>query len=145
MARLQVDIVTQEEQLLSAEVSQITLPGQSGEITVMPGHAPVMTTLSAGEVTLWLKEGVRRMIVSPGFAQVAGDAVTVLVDSAVREEVLSEHEAMEARQAAEQAMSQALSETEIAMTLGTIERTLMEMQAIRRGRGPRHAPGTHHH
>ena len=145
MPQLQVDIVTQEEQLLSAEVSQITLPGQAGEITVMPGHEPVMTTLSAGEVTLWLKDGVKRMIVSPGFAQIAGDAVTVLVDSAVREEALSEQEAVEARKAAEQAMSQALSDTEVAMTLGTIERTLVEMQAIRKGHGPRHARGTGHH
>jgi F-type H+-transporting ATPase subunit epsilon len=134
-ATLQVDIVTQEEQLFSAAVKQVTLPAANGEITVLPGHEPLMSVLQAGEVTLWLADGVKRMIISPGFVQVAGDKATVLVDSAVREEALSEQKAEEARMAAEQAMLEARSQTEIAMTLGAIERSLMEMRAIRKGRG----------
>lgn len=132
---LQIDIVTQEEQLFSAEVAQASLPAANGEITVLPGHEPIMTTLLAGEVSLWHADGIKRMIISPGFLQVANDKATVLVDSAVREEALSEQSAEEARKAAEAAMADAQSHTEVAMTLGTIERTIMEMQAIRKGRG----------
>lgn len=132
---LQIDIVTQEEQLFSAEVTQVSLPSVSGEITVLPGHEPLMSALAAGEVSLWHDGIVKRMIISPGFVQVADDKATVLVDSAVREEALSEQKAAEARAAAEAAMADAQSHTEIAMTLGAIERSIQEMQAIRKGRG----------
>jgi F-type H+-transporting ATPase subunit epsilon len=137
---LQVDIVTQEEQLFSDPVSQISLPALDGEITLLPDHQPLMTALGAGEVTIWQNGSIRRMIISPGFLQIADNKATVLVDSAVREEALSEQAAEEARLAAEAAMDDTQSETEVAMTLGTIERTIMEMRAIRKGRGPgRHA------
>lgn len=135
MAALHLAIVTQEEELFSAEVTQVSLPAANGEITVLPGHEAYMSTLLAGEITVWANDGVKRMIVSPGFVQIAEDKVSVLVDSAIREEALSEQAAEEARKAAEQAMAEAKTATEIAVTLGTIERTLMEMQAIRKGRG----------
>lgn len=142
---LQLDIVTQEEQLFSAEVTQVSLPSQTGEITLLPGHEPLMSALAAGEVTVWQPDGIKRMIISPGFAQIANNQVTVLVDSAIREEALSEQKAEEARRAAEEAMNDARSHTEVAMTLGTIERTIMEMRAIRRGRGGSRSHGDHPH
>ncbi len=132
---LQIDIVTQEEQLFSDAVTQVSLPGLMGEITLLPNHEPLMSALAAGEVTLWHDGKVKRMIISPGFVQVSDNKVMVLVDSAVREEALNEQKAEEARLAAEAAMNDLQSETEVAMTLGTIERTLMEMRAIRKGRG----------
>ena len=132
---LQVDIVSQEEELFSDKVQQISLPSSEGEITVLPDHEPLMSVLSAGEVAIWTSNGVKRLIISPGFLQVNDNKVTVLVDSAVREEALSEQSAEAARKAAEDAMNESLSETEVAMTLGTIERTIMEMRAIRKGRG----------
>jgi F-type H+-transporting ATPase subunit epsilon len=116
-------------------VKQVTLPTLNGDITVLPGHEALMSVMTAGEVIVWHDKGEERLIVSPGFVQIVDDVVTVLVDSAVREESLSEQKAIEARKAAEAAMSEALSETEVAMTLGTIERTIMEMKAIQRGRG----------
>lgn len=139
---LQIDIVTQEEQLFSDAVTQVSLPGLMGEITLLPNHEPLMSALAAGEVTLWHDGKVKRMIISPGFVQVSDNKVMVLVDSAVREEALNEQKAEEARLAAEAAMNDLQSETEVAMTLGTIERTLMEMRAIRKGRGQnRHSTG----
>ena len=132
---LQVDIVSQEEELFSDKVQQISLPSSEGEITVLPDHEPLMSVLSAGEVAIWTSNGVKRLIISPGFLQVNDNKVTVLVDSAVREEALNEQSAEAARKAAEDAMNESLSETEVAMTLGTIERTIMEMRAIRKGRG----------
>src|SRR5690606_26932292 len=90
-------------------------------------------TMSAGEVHIVLDNGQDRyVVVSPGFIQIANNVVTVLADTAVREEELDEKKALEAKAAAEAAMENMESASEVAMTLGTIERTLMELQAIKR-------------
>jgi len=134
---LQVKIVTQEEEVLSAEAHQISLPGSEGDITVLPNHQALTSTMKAGEIDVLLANNDhRRIIVSPGFIQVANNVVTILVDSAVREEDLDEQKALAAKEAAEEAMKNMESSSEVAMTLGTIERTLMELRAIRRN--PKH-------
>lgn len=128
-----VDIVTQEQQLLSTEAKQVSLPAAQGEITVLPGHRALASTMLAGEVAIWDTKGqVQYLVVSPGFIQVDHNHVTVLADSAIREEDLDEQKALQAKQAAEQAMSDLHSQSEIAMTLGTIERSLMELRALKR-------------
>jgi F-type H+-transporting ATPase subunit epsilon len=132
MAVLQVDIVTQEEQLISQEVDRIILPTAEGEITVLPGHVALTTLLQAGEVVLMHQSTERRIIVSPGFIQISDNKVVVLADSAVREEELDEVKAQEARMAAEQAMQDSLGNTEMAITLGSLERSIMELHAIQR-------------
>ena len=132
-AILNVKIVTQEEQIASVEAQQVSLPGAEGEITILPNHQALTSTMKAGEIDLILTNGDhRRVIVSPGFVQVVDNSATILVDSAVREEDLDEQRALEAKEAAEEAMKNMESSSEIAMTLGTIERTLMELQAIKR-------------
>ena len=140
--KLKVDVVTQEEQIVSEEVDSVTLPTSDGEITILPGHVALTALLQAGDITLRNSGKVRQLIVSPGFVQVADNQVVVLADSAVREEDLNEQKALEAKAAAEQAVKNLHSRSEIAMTLGTIERTLMEMRALRRRTGTR---GSHHH
>ena len=132
MKQLHVEIVTQEEQILSQEVDRITLPALDGEITILPSHQSLTAVMSAGEIVYSGQGREQRLIVSPGFIQVADDTVMILADSAVREEDLDEQKAHEARAAAEAAMEDLEGESEVAMTLGTIERTIMEMRAINR-------------
>lgn len=133
MAKLKVEIVTQEEQILSGVASQVSLPGAFGELTILPNHEALTSTMIAGEVHVVLEGGQdKRVVVSPGFVQVTNNVVTILADSAVREEELDEQRALEAKAAAEAAMENMESASEVAMTLGTIERTLMELQAIKR-------------
>ncbi len=128
-----IDIVTQEQQLLSTQAAQVSLPAASGEITVLPGHRSLASTMNAGEVAIWSTSGkIEYLVVSPGFIQVDHDHVTVLADSAIREADLDEQKALAAKQAAEQAMVDLQSQSEIAMTLGTIERSLMELRALKR-------------
>ena len=138
MAKLKVEVVTQEEQLVSVEADEVTLPATNGEISVLPGHEPLMSTMKAGEVILHNQGKVERIIVSPGFIQVAQNSVIVLADSAVRENELDEAKARQAKADAEAAMQELQSDSEIAMTLGTIERTLIELRALERRHGRRH-------
>jgi F-type H+-transporting ATPase subunit epsilon len=143
-SRLKVEVITQEAQMFAGEVDKITLPGSLGEMTILPQHESLMSALQAGEVTLYDGLTTKHMIISPGFVQVADDTVLVLADSAVREEALNEQQAAKARAAAEAAMDDSYSDTQIAMTLGTIDRTFVELKAIRKGRGGAHRSHASH-
>lgn len=82
-------LVSPERVLFSGEVQAVVLPATEGEMTVLPGHAPVMTTLKTGFVTL--DEGVnrgRRVLVRGGFADVTPTGLTVLAESALPAEEL---------------------------------------------------------
>lgn len=137
---INLEIVTQEKTILSTEATQVSLPAVDGEITILPNHRALTSTMKAGDVLIVHPDGKEQLlVVSPGFIQVEHNRVTVLADSAIREEDLNEQAALAAKEAAEQRIAELQSESEIAITLGTIERSLMELRALKRG--PRHRAG----
>ena len=82
--KLQFDLVSPERLLLSEAVDMVTLPGAEGEFGVLPGHAPVLSTLNPGVVEVkGLSEALSRIYVRGGFAEVSADKVTVLAEEAV--------------------------------------------------------------
>lgn len=76
---------TPEKKIVSdAELEEIILPADRGELNILPGHAPLMTTLSAGILRYRLKNGEeKKMAISWGYCQVSSDGVTVLAETAV--------------------------------------------------------------
>jgi F-type H+-transporting ATPase subunit epsilon len=73
------------------DLEEITLPGNAGELNILPGHAPLMTTLSAGILSYKLKNGESaRMAISWGYCQISSDGVTVLAETAVHGHDLDE-------------------------------------------------------
>ena len=83
MATLRFDLVAPERVLFSGDVEAVMLPGSEGDMTVLPGHAPVMTTLKAGFVVVTNhKDAGSRVLVRGGFAEINGASVTVLADRA---------------------------------------------------------------
>ena len=82
--KLQFDLVSPERLLLSEEVDMVTLPGTEGDFGVLPGHAPVISTLKPGLVEVkGGSEPVMRLFVRGGFAEVNADKVTVLAEEAI--------------------------------------------------------------
>lgn len=66
------------------ELEEITLPAHAGELNILPGHVPLMTTLSAGALKYKLKNGqADTLAISWGYCQVSGDGVTVIAETAV--------------------------------------------------------------
>lgn len=66
------------------ELEEITLPAFAGELNILPGHAPLMTTLAAGVLRYKLKTGQKeKLAISWGYCQVSSDGVTVLAETAV--------------------------------------------------------------
>lgn len=90
MAKLQLKIVSQERALLDTSVDQLTVPTVEGEITILPGHIPLVSRLQPGELRYDNEKKTSIVVVSRGFITVApGNEVTVLVDSAVEEREIS--------------------------------------------------------
>ena len=83
MALLHFEFVSPESVLFSGDVDQVDLPGSEGDLGILPGHAPLVTTLRPGIVTI-IREGVREpVVVIGGFAEVGPGGLTVLADRAV--------------------------------------------------------------
>ena len=78
------ELVSPEQLLLSASVTEIVLPATEGEMTVMANHAPVMSTVKPGVVTVKPSSGgEQRFVVFGGFVDVLPDGCTLLAESAV--------------------------------------------------------------
>ena len=104
--RLTLTLVTPERALLEkVACDEVTLPGDRGELGVLPGHAPLITLLGIGTVT-WKGVSSRgTLAVRGGFAEIAGDVIRILADAAAAKETndvaaaAREKEAAEARRA----------------------------------------------
>ncbi|HYM59812.1 MAG TPA: ATP synthase F1 subunit epsilon [Thermoanaerobaculia bacterium] len=79
---LTLNVVTRERKVLEAQVQEIVLPAWDGEIGVLPGHTPLLTTLKIGQ--MWYRTGtnIQRLVLSAGFAEVLPDRVIVLAENA---------------------------------------------------------------
>lgn len=83
MATFQFDFVGPERTLYSGEVEAVQIPGTEGDMTVLPGHAPVLTSLRVGVITVTERQGSgKRIYVQGGFADIGPEAVTVLAERA---------------------------------------------------------------
>ncbi|MDP2411992.1 MAG: F0F1 ATP synthase subunit epsilon [Pseudolabrys sp.] len=82
MATFQFDLVSPEKLLFSGEVEQVDLPGAEGDFGVLAGHAPFVTTLRPGIMTVRGPEGEQKIVVLGGFAEVSATGLTVLADLA---------------------------------------------------------------
>jgi F-type H+-transporting ATPase subunit epsilon len=82
MAGLHFEFVSPESVLFSGDVDQVDLPGIEGDLGVLPGHAPMVTLLRPGIVTI-MREGQREpVVVVGGFAEMGPSGLTVLADRA---------------------------------------------------------------
>jgi len=104
---MHVRVVSLEQSLFEGEAGFLIAHGAAGELGVLPGHAPLLTTLQPGPLVI--KDSVggpdrELLVVSGGFLEVLPDRVTVLADSAEHAEDISEQQAEEARRRAAEAL-----------------------------------------
>jgi F-type H+-transporting ATPase subunit epsilon len=84
MPQLHFELVSPERLLLSEDVASVTIPGTEGEMGIYPGHAPVLSTLRPGVVTVMRESGSpERIFVRGGFAEVNPHGLTVLAETAI--------------------------------------------------------------
>lgn len=84
MAAFHFELVSPEKHLFSGEVESVVAPGADGQFTVLRNHAPVMTTLKPGVVTVAGGDGkVEKLFVRGGFADVNASGFTILAEQAI--------------------------------------------------------------
>ncbi len=83
MAELHLDFVSPESVLFSGDVDQVDLPGAEGDMGILAGHAPLVTTLRPGIVTIYRGGAREPVVVTGGFAEVGPAGLTVLADRAM--------------------------------------------------------------
>ena len=136
MATLHVDVVSAEEQIFSGEAKFVALPGESGELGIMPKHTPLITRIKPGAVRIETADGGEEFIfVAGGILEVQPSGVTVLADTAVRGKDLDEAKAESAKAAAKEAMDNAKSDIDFAKAQGEFAAMAAQIAAIRKFRG----------
>ena len=79
---LKLEVVTPSRRVLECRAHEVRIPGVLGELGVLPGHTPLLTSLGTGEVTWFDGDTTASLVVQGGFAEVQPDAVTVLASIA---------------------------------------------------------------
>ncbi len=135
---IHVDIVSPEGQLFSGEASMVFAPASQGEIGIAPRHAPLLTTLKAGEVRVQ-SEGheEQSFYVGGGALEIQPHLVSILADTAVRARDLDEAAALAAKQRAEEAMQGRIDKIDIAEATAELARAMAQLRAIERLRKKR--------
>ena len=129
MATLHVDVVSAEEAIFSGEAKFVVLPGESGELGILPGHTPLISRIRPGTVKIVSPDGVEENIfVAGGILEVQPGSVTVLADTAIRAADLDEARAVEAREKAEEALRNAKDKADIAVV--EAELAMLAAQAV---------------
>ena len=80
---MQFDLVSPERSLASLQATAVVIPGAEGDMTAMPMHAPTITTLRPGLLKVESPEGNADYLVTGGFAEIAGDSLSVLAERAI--------------------------------------------------------------
>ncbi|MCV2350870.1 F0F1 ATP synthase subunit epsilon [Paucibacter sp. Y2R2-4] len=136
MATLHVDVVSAEEQIFSGEAKFVALPGESGELGILPNHTPLITRIKPGAVRIQRADNGQEefVFVAGGLLEVQPGKVTVLADTAIRGKDLDEAKALEARAMAEEAMKNAKSDIDFAKAQGEFAAMAAQIAALRKFR-----------
>lgn len=131
---IKLDIVTVEKVVFSDEVDTVIAPGVDGEMGILPHHAPLMTTLKAGELVARKSGEEFIMAVSGGFLEVQPDRVIILADAAERAEEIDIARAEEAKRRAQETLSHPASKSEAAIAEAALRRALARIEVADRRR-----------
>ena len=136
MATLHVNVVCAEGSIFSGDAKFVALPGESGELGILPRHTPLITRIKPGAVRIERADNGEEefVFVAGGILEVQPDAVTVLADTAIRGRDLDEAKAQEARRLAQDALKNAKSDLDLAKAQGELATLAAQLAAIRRFR-----------
>ena len=137
MATLHVSVVSAEGSIFEGGAKFVALPGESGELGILPRHTPLITRIKPGAVRIERADNNEEefVFVAGGILEVQPGTVTVLADTAIRGKDLDEAKSVEARRQAEEAMKNAKSDIDFAKAQGEFAAMAAQIAAIRKFRG----------
>jgi F-type H+-transporting ATPase subunit epsilon len=130
---VQVDIVSVEAHIFSGLAERVVATGALGELGILPGHSPLLTSLKPGPVRIIKTEGDEEVFyIKGGVLEVQPRIITILAETAVRAADLDEEAALEAKQQAEQALKDRKSEIDFAKASGELAQAMAQLASIRK-------------
>ncbi|MEF8792307.1 MAG: F0F1 ATP synthase subunit epsilon [Thiohalorhabdus sp.] len=132
---IHVDVVSAERQIYSGTSEMVAAPAEMGEVGIMPGHSPLITRLTPGEVRVQ-HEGrdAEVLFVSGGFLEVQPSVVTILADTVERAPDIDAAAAEAAKRRAEQALEEQTSDMELARAKAELMEATARLRVYRRHR-----------
>ena len=126
--QIELEIVTPDHLLVHEPVESVEIPGKGGYIGVLPGHAPLITELTIGEISYKHKGTTEHLSVAWGFAEVLPEKVTILAQTAERAQDIDVKRAEEARARAEAALQKGAPDLDYQATLDAIKRAEVRLK-----------------
>ena len=125
---IQLEIVTAERVVYSDQVDQVNVPTKDGRVGILPRHAPLLTILDIGEMTI-IKSGERTpYALFGGFMEVLPNRVTILADTCERADEIDEARAERARVNAEERLRQRQSDQDLALAESELRRAIVRLR-----------------
>ena len=136
MATLHVDVVSAESSIFSGEAKFVALPGENGELGILPRHTPLITRIKPGAVRIKVAGQAEEefVFVAGGILEVQPNRVTVLADTAIRGHDLDEAKAEEAKRAAEEALANREGTIDYAKAQAELAAAIAQIAALRKFR-----------
>ena len=136
--QIDLTIVTPERPVVHESVLAVSIPGKGGYLGILPGHAPLLSELKAGELSYTVHKADHYVAVSWGFAEVLPDRVTILAQTSERAEEIDVERARRAKQRAEQRLGKP-SEVEVNQerAQAALERAMARLEVASRAAGRR--------
>ena len=131
---IHVNVVSAEAQIFSGEAEFVALPGEAGELGIYPRHTPLITRIKPGAVRIKVvgQEEEEFVFVAGGILEVQPDSVTVLADTAIRGKDLDEAKAVEAKNLAEEGLTNKESKIDYAKAQAELSVAIAQLAAIQR-------------
>ena len=129
---LHVDIVSAEKEIYSGRADMVFAPLSTGEVGVLPRHAPLIARMKPGEVRVRSGGEELHFYVSGGVLEVQPHVVTVLADTAIRAKDMDEAAAQAAKQRAEEALKDRKADIDYAQVQADLAQAIAQLQFIRK-------------
>lgn len=133
MSTIHVDVVSAESLIFSGEANFVALPGEAGELGILPRHTPLITRIKPGAVRIEKADGSEEFVfVAGGILEVQPNVVTVLADTAIRGKDLDEAKAEEAKKRAEETLRNQDASMDYAVAQAELVSAVAQLAAIRK-------------
>ena len=131
--KIKLDIVSAEAEIFSQEVEMVYATAEMGEVGISPKHTPLITKLKPGDVRAQInKDEMKTFYVSGGILEIQPNEVTILSDTALREDDLDEERALEAEKLAQEAMKNSANEVDATKAKSELLQAAAQLRLIKK-------------
>jgi F-type H+-transporting ATPase subunit epsilon len=130
----QLEIVTPEKKVVETAAEEVQIPGKNGYLGILPGHAPLITELAVGEITIRESSGEQRLAVAWGFAEVLPNKVTILAETAERPSEIDVVRAQKSKERAEQRLTSGDTSVDVDRALDALHRAEARIEVASHGK-----------